>query len=250
MSLLDTVKTGTEEKPRRILEYGTPGIGKSTWAAQAPGVIFLQTEDGLGEIDCAKFPLCTDFKSVLEILETLYNEKHDYQTIAIDSLDWLERLIHANFCKNNHIRELQHIGELDYSKGYELCLVQWRQVLDRLAALHEHKNMMIILVSHSRIEKFNNPHEDSYDRYVPRLHKWASVIVQEWVDEILFAYYDMETTNDDETFGKARTRGTGQGKRILYTQERPAHIAKNRLNMPPQIDFLWSAYEKYINKKK
>ena len=32
--------------------YGTHGIGKSSWAAQAPGVLFLNVEDGLNDIDC------------------------------------------------------------------------------------------------------------------------------------------------------------------------------------------------------
>ena len=31
--------------------YGTHGIGKSTWGAMAPDPIFIQTEDGLAEVD-------------------------------------------------------------------------------------------------------------------------------------------------------------------------------------------------------
>ena len=45
--------------------YGTHGIGKSTFASCAPKPIFLQTEDGLGEIDCDKFPLTTTFDQAM-----------------------------------------------------------------------------------------------------------------------------------------------------------------------------------------
>ena len=59
MSELEKIHTG--KKPPRIMLYGTEGIGKSTFAAQAPSPIFLPTEDGLGEIDCASFPLCKKY---------------------------------------------------------------------------------------------------------------------------------------------------------------------------------------------
>ena len=46
---------------------------------------------------------------------------------------------------------------------------------------------MIVLIAHARIERFENPETESYDRYVPRLHRLASQVVQEWCDEVLFA---------------------------------------------------------------
>ena len=55
--------------------------------------IFVQTEDGLGEIDCAKFPLAKSLAEVNDELLALRDEEHDYKSVVIDSLDWLERLI-------------------------------------------------------------------------------------------------------------------------------------------------------------
>jgi len=57
MSVLEQIRTGKQSSPPRILLYGTEGIGKSTFAAQAPNPIFIPTEDGLNEIDCASFPM-------------------------------------------------------------------------------------------------------------------------------------------------------------------------------------------------
>ena len=50
MTLMSRVQRGRTPKPPRLLVYGTEGIGKSTFAAQAPHPIFVQTEDGLDEI--------------------------------------------------------------------------------------------------------------------------------------------------------------------------------------------------------
>lgn len=59
MSLLEKIQTGRSNRPPRLLVYGVEGIGKSTFAAHAPNPIFIQTEDGLDELECSKFPLAT-----------------------------------------------------------------------------------------------------------------------------------------------------------------------------------------------
>ena len=54
MGMLDNIQTGKENKPPRIMIYGSEGVGKSTFGASAPDAVFIQTEDGLSEIDCKK----------------------------------------------------------------------------------------------------------------------------------------------------------------------------------------------------
>ncbi|HHK41312.1 MAG TPA: oxidoreductase, partial [Planctomycetaceae bacterium] len=90
MGLIDQIQRGKQPMPPRLVVYGTEGVGKSTFASQAPAPIFIQTEDGLAEIDCDRFPLSTTFDDVTAALSELHSEKHDYQTVVIDSLDWLE----------------------------------------------------------------------------------------------------------------------------------------------------------------
>ena len=86
MKLLEQVMSGKTPAPRRVMLYGVQGVGKSTWAACAPKPIFLQTEDGLGEIDCDKLPLSTTYDGSMKALSALYTEPHSYQTVVIDSL--------------------------------------------------------------------------------------------------------------------------------------------------------------------
>ena len=78
MGLLETVQSGKHLAPPRIVLYGTEGGGKSTLASKALRPIFIQTEDGLGQIDCHKFPLAQSLEDVIKALGALYSEKHDY----------------------------------------------------------------------------------------------------------------------------------------------------------------------------
>ena len=89
-NLLDSITTGRQPQPPRIMIYGSEGVGKSTFAASAPKPVFVQTEDGLSEIDTATFPLCATYADVVEQLKAVRDGEHDFQTLCIDSLDWFE----------------------------------------------------------------------------------------------------------------------------------------------------------------
>ena len=247
MKLLSRVTSGRSPSPRRVMLYGTHGIGKSSFAACAPHPIFIQTEDGLGEIDCDRFPLAATFAEAMKALSELYTEKHPYKTVVIDSLDWMERLIWAEVCKK---RGNTSIEDIWYAKGYVFALTQWKELIEGLSALRNDKGMAVVLIAHARIERFENPETEPYDRYVPRLHKLAAALVQEWCDEVLFATYKVFTKQTDEGFDRKRTLGLGTGERIIRTQERPAHVAKNRLNLPEELPLDWNAYANYITKDK
>jgi hypothetical protein len=244
MSLLTQVQSGKRFAPRRVLLYGTHGIGKSTFGAGSDRPVFVQTEDGLGEIECDKFPLALSYSDALKALEALYTEQHPYRTVVVDSLDWLERLIWAEVCRQRSVENIEDIG---YGKGYVFALTPWREFLTGLDALRNDRGMTVVLIAHARIERFENPETDSYDRYVPRLHKLASQVIQEWCDEVLFATYKVYTKQTDEGFSRKKTKGIGTGERVLYTTERPSHVAKNRLGLPDELPLDWHAYASFFH---
>ena len=241
--LLEQVQSGKTVEPRRVMLYGTQGIGKSTWGAQAPKPIFIQTEDGLGQVDCDRFPMPGKYGDVIAVLSELYSEKHPYRTVVVDTLDWLEQLIWAEVCKRKGVENIEDIG---YAKGYTFALTHWREVLDGLDALRNDRGMTVVLIAHSKIDRFENPETETYDRYTPRLHKHACAMVCEWSDEVLFATYRVHTKQTDEGFGRKKARGVGTGERIVWTTERPAHVAKNRLDLPDELPLEWAAYAQYL----
>lgn len=158
----------------RLIVYGTEGIGKSTFASEAPQPIFVQTEDGLAEIDCDKFPLATKYDDVVTALADLRQEQHDYETVVVDSLDWLERLVFDKLCAEHSATSIEQVAG-GYSKGYTLALTFWRQILDTLNLLRNERGMVVIGIAHSKVEKFDDPESSAYDRYSPRLHKFTNL---------------------------------------------------------------------------
>lgn len=249
MNLLDQISGGKTNKPHRILLYGTAGIGKSTFGSMAPSPIFVPTEDRQGHLDCDAFfkrrvpARCTSLEEFMACIGTLYNEPHKYDTVVVDTLDWLEQLVWADVCR---ARKVTSINDIEFEKGQKAALLQWSEVLAGLDALLVERGMTVILLAHPDIIKFKNPHTDTYDLYTPKLHKLASAMIREWCDEVLFATYKVYTSTSDEGFGKKRAKGVGDGERVVKTTERPAHIAKNSLNLPDEIPFDWNVFAKYL----
>lgn len=243
MSRLSQIQQGRAAAPPRLLVYGTEGIGKSTLAARAPKPIFLQTEDGLGEIDCHKFPLAKSFADVQSALAELHSEEHDYQSVVVDSLDWLERLIWDAVCQDYGAKSIEKVDG-GYGKGYIYALTPWRQFIDHLSALHRDRCMAVILIAHAKVEKFDDPESSPYDRYSPRLHKHAAALLTEWCDAVLFASRKFRTQTEDAGFGRKRTIahavGKDGGERVLRTVGGPSCVAKNRYNLDGELPLDWN----------
>ena len=247
MALKDKIRTGKDPRPPRIMIYGTEGVGKSTTASKAPDPIFIPTEDGLGQIDCTSFPLARSLQDVLDALEDLRREKHGFRTVVIDSADWLERLVWDATCARFGVKNIEKVDG-GYSKGYRHCLDDWRLVIDALDALRTERGMIVLLLAHAKVEKFEDPEAPAYDRYSPRLHKHAAAMITEWCDAVLFATRRLRTHTEDAGFNRTRTIavgiGSGGGGRSSLLGERPGRLrfrragfAAKRLTRPARQPF-------------
>ena len=217
----------------------------STFGASAPGAIFIQTEDGLGEIDCRKFPLAHSLSEVIAELTALRDEAHEFQTVVVDSVDWLERLIFDEVCREFGVRSIEK-ADGGYGRGYTHALTHWRKVISLLQELRDKRGMMVILVAHAKVERFEDPENAAYDRYTPRLHKHAASLIAEWVDVVLFANKKFRVTKENAGFNGERAIaapiGADGGERIIRTVGSPACIAKNRYGLPSEIPLSWQAF--------
>lgn len=229
-----------KHRPPRILIYGAHGLGKSTFGAMAPDPVFVQTEDGLDAIDVPAFPLAKSYQDVLKYLGELCQQDHNYKTLVVDSLDWLEPLIWAQLLAERPTTEkgvkVKQIEDYGYGKGYGYALDIWSEYINAINYLRNERNMMIVQTAHASIRKFENPETEAYDRYEIKLHKGAAAKIQEHCDIVLFANYFVGVKKENEGF-KDRKRAIGSSERILYTEERPSAIAKNRYSLPAEIPF-------------
>jgi hypothetical protein len=244
MGRLEAIKKGRQKAAPRVLLYGCEGVGKSTLGSQTPGAIFVPTEDGLGQIDCHSFPLAEVFEDVLTALAALHSEKHDYQTVVIDSLDWLERLVWDAVCRDYGAKSIEKVDG-GYGKGYMHALPYWRKFLNGLDALHKEQGMLVLLLAHAKVERFEDPESSAYDRYSPRLHKHAGALLTEYVDIVTFATRKFRVEREDAGFnrerGIAHPVGKDGGERILRTVGGPSCVAKNRYNLPAELPLSWDA---------
>jgi len=233
---LSAVTRGRLLKPRRVLLYGPEGIGKSTFGAGAPGAVFLAPEDGTANIDVARFPEPSGWADVLAAVGALATDEHDYHTLVVDTLDWLEPMIHADLCARNKWADIEAPG---YGKGYTAALDAWRILLARLDDLRTRRGMDIVLLAHSQVKGFKNPEGDDFDRYELKLNGKAAGLVKEWCDAVLFANYETFAVKD----AAKRVRGISTGARLVHTQRRAAFDAKNRYSLPEQIPLSWDDFD-------
>jgi hypothetical protein len=241
MKLSDITKN-SQIKPPRVLIFGPAGIGKTTFGAAAPRPIFLTIEDGLGKIEANAFPQPKNYLEARSALDALINEDHDYKTLVVDSLDWLEPLIWAHTCDQNKWQSIEAPG---YGRGYVEALKYWREFLDRVNYLRDHKKMATVLICHSTVKRFEAPDAEAFDRYVLKLQAKASDLVAEHSDAIFFANQVVNTIKTEDR-GRVRTRGTGKGDRVMYTEERPAWIAKNRYGLPSEMPLDWKTFQQQL----
>lgn len=236
-NLASISKTKRLRAPKVVIA-GPGKIGKTTFAASAPNAVGILTEDGADAVDASAFPLASSLQEVYQAIGTLLKEEHDFNTVFIDSLDWLEPLVHAHVCEQNKWASIEAPG---YGKGYLAAADEWRTLLNGLEELRQRRNMAVILIAHDKIKRFESPLHDGYDQYVLKLHDRAAALVQEWADVIGWANYRVVTTQTDASYGNKETKARTTGDRILHVEPHPAHMGGNRFGLK-NMPLSWEAF--------
>lgn len=237
---LASITRGKRLRAPKVVIYGPPKIGKSTFAAHSPNPIGILTEEGLDAIDVAAFPLAKSWADVCASLDTLTSQPHEFQTVFVDSLDWLEPLILSKICVDKGVKNIEDIG---YGKGYIMADDLWREFFTRLDVLRDGRNMSVICIAHEQVNKVRNPTlPEDYDAYSLKLNKRATAIINEWADVIGFATHEVMTRQVDSGFQNKETKAISTGKRMLHLNPHPAYVAGNRYGMADCL-LTWPAFQ-------
>lgn len=235
---LSSISRTKRMRAPKIVIAGPGKIGKTTFASQAPNAVGILTEDGADAVDASAFPLCSSLSDVYSAIGTLLKDEHDFESVFIDSLDWLEPLLHQHVCEANKWASIETPG---YGKGYIAAAEEWRTLLSGLEALRAQRNMAIILIAHDKIKRFESPLHEGYDQYTLKLHDRAGALVQEWADVIGWANYRIVTTQSDAGYGNKETKARTTGERILHVEPHPAHMGGNRFGLK-NMPLSWEAF--------
>lgn len=236
LSLGDAKRGVTKDEPLSLLTHGVEGVGKSTLAANAPRCLMLCAEDGTGEIPVFGRLSPRTWPELLGVIDDLANETHEYLSLGIDSLDWVEPMLWRHVCEQGG---RENMRAFPHGAGYATALDEWRILVSKMRALQEKKKTNIILIAHSILKPFKNPNgeEADYDRWTLKLNDKAAAVMKEWAKAVLFLQYDRGVVEVDGRF-----KGVdNDGKRLIYTRMTAAYDAKNRLWLPEKIPLSWAA---------
>ena len=208
--------------------YGVEGIGKSTFASQAPDPLFIDTEGSTKMLDVSRFDRPTNWDMLLAQVIYVIENPTVCKTLVIDTLDWAEKLaLHAVLSKFNK----KGIEEFGYGKGYVYLNEEFSRLPKLLSEVVE-RGVNVLLTAHAALRKFEQPDEQgAYDRWEMKLLKQNAPMIKEWADLVLFANYKTYVVGgDDKSKGKAKG-----GKRVMYTTHNPCWDAKNRHGLADEL---------------
>lgn len=236
-----SLQRGVNLGPPRILLYGKEGIGKTTFGAEADAPVFIGPEEGYGLLDVTRFPAPHSWREVLEALRTLEKEPHEFKTVVIDTLDWLEPLCWRHVCEN-HPKHYASIEDFGFGKGYVAAVDEWRVFIAALERVRSARKMQVILLAHAKIAKFKNPEGEDYDWWTLMIHDKAAGLFSQWVDAVLFAQFRTVVAKDK---GAMKAKAIGEVSRVLHTVRRPTFEAKNRLALPAVLPLSWKDFAQH-----
>lgn len=145
-------KAAEPSKPK-VLIFGKPGVGKTWTALDFPSVYYIDTEGGAdlnhytdklekaGGVYLGPDQGATSFDTIIEQVQALATEKHDFRTLVIDSISKIFALEVA--------REAERLGDKNaFGADKRPAIAYMRRLVSWLTRL----DMNVILIAHQKDE--------------------------------------------------------------------------------------------------
>lgn len=177
----------------KLLIYGSSGSGKSTLASKLKKPLFLDFEGGLNYLGVDRTPQIIDLDVFYTYLVELYRkaeskEGREYDTIVIDSADWMVRKVvekAAGIDKNNLEMTLNKSNG-GYGNGKAVLESHIRtKLLPTLVALNK-KGYGICLIAHADRKTLMDEDGVDTDRITPKIDVNTMNIFVEWSDSVFY----------------------------------------------------------------
>lgn len=187
----------------KAVVYGASGSGKTHFGGTAPKPIFASSENGLLSIK-DKRPDFVDIRSLQDLTDLymyLKNQKHDYETVVIDSITEINEIIKA---------------EIEKRTGRPIQKADWAEVGKRIRRILRNFRdlpMHVLFLAQETIEK----DDDTIRKIYPSLNGKAAQEIAYYMDVVGYA--------EVESIGTGK--GSTQTHRIT-TESHPKYTTKDR----------------------
>lgn len=234
------ITRGAIAKPQKVVVYGPEGIGKTTFAAQFPDPLFIDTEGGTETYDVARLPAPQSWTALMGTLRDVAAER-PCGTLVLDTADWAEKLLSAELCAKHKWESMEVLG---FGKCWTYSMEEFGRMLDALSDVRD-AGMNVVVTAHAMVSKFELPNEAaSYDRWTMKMYKKNAALLKEWADALLFINYKTVVEMVGEGFmAKGKARGA---KRTLFCTHQATWDAKNRWGLPDELPFDYGQIARFI----
>ena len=226
MPLPTTVLTKTHMRAPKGIVYGPPGVGKTTFGASTSKPVIIDVENGAAHVACDRTPYLSNWSAIQQWLNALADGGHDYETVVIDSVDWLLRRaeefvsgVDGTAAGMNQTLNRSHGG---YGNGKQVLKNQVYQyllpTLDRIV----NSGIAVVLLAHATRRELTTIDGLTIEKSAPEIHADLANTMIEWSDFV----------------GAARMAGDAR-ELVLY--ETPQLLAKNRYGISTPLLLSWPA---------
>ena len=229
MALIDALITTTTPSPPKMIIYGQPGVGKTTFAASAKAIL-VDCENGAGAVPgLQRTPYLKSWPEMRKwLVEIATAPPKGISALAIDTIDWMVQRIVEHVVldldgkSQGDITNTLGTAHGGYFKAREIVSnVVYRDLLPMLNAIAD-KGIAIILLAHAANSKMTSPEGFDLRLAAPDLPNWISPPFIEWADAVLYASRDGD-------------------RRKLQTEGTNIVLAKNRYGLPAELPLSWLA---------
>lgn len=204
--------------------------GKSTLASTLPRPLFIDVEGGLNFLDVARTKVMSNYsqtvKTIAEIGKNAEEYKKQFDTIVIDSIDWLVRQAVEKTSGTVYVgedlklkRDLNAVlGKSHGGFGNGKQVLENHIRADLIPALRTLNNMgfIICLIAHAERKELMEGDGTNYERIAPKIDPTTLNAFLEWCDDIFYLKKDASGTrtllldSDDAALAKNRVGATGE----------------------------------------
>ena len=206
----------------KLMLYGLSGVGKSSLAAKLKKPIFLDFEGGLNYLGVDRSEQYVDLDEFYKDLVELYRKaeagKREYDTIVIDSVDWLVRKVveKAAGINKNNLTETLNRSNGGYGNGKQVLENQIRTLLLPMLVSLNKQGYGICLVAHAERKDLMDADGVDTERITPKIDVNTMNVFVEWCDNVFYL------KNID-------------GERYLVLEGDSNVLAKNRLELTGEV---------------